>query len=80
MKGNKRGLYPIYYMSKYEKPVWKVLSKDKWLSTNQIKKMLEKEYKKNVNWFVIDKVLHKFLMEEKVERIQHEKIVLWKKR
>jgi len=66
-------------MSKYEKPVWDLLSRTQWASTNELKTKIERKTGKFVNWFLINSVLCGFERQKKVVSIRHERIVLWKR-
>jgi len=65
---------------KYKDLVFKILDKEKWRSTSDIKKQAESSVKKSINWYSIHYVLEDLLKDGKVERIQSNKITLWRKK
>jgi len=67
-------------MSKYQKEVLEILSKDEIKSTNEILKELEKKNKKVINWHLLYGVLRDLNEENKVEKLKAKAGFFWKKK
>lgn len=67
-------------MSKYEKLVLSILSKEKIKSTNEILKELELKSKKAINWHLLYRVLMDLKSRNKVERLESKAGFFWKLR
>lgn len=67
-------------MSKHDKTVLKILSRDEIKSTNEILKELEKEVKKTVNWHALYRILMELQTENKIERLKAKAGFFWKKK
>lgn len=65
--------------SKYEKLVIGVLTKQ-YVSTNAVRNELEKHTRKTISWFLIDKALRNLHAKGSVERIEANRITLWRLR
>lgn len=65
---------------KYDKLVFeKILDEKEWKSTARIKRETETIAKKSINWYTIYYLLENLLREKKVEKIESDNVVLWRK-
>jgi len=67
-------------MSKYEKEILNILSKDTLMSTNEILQILEKKVKKTINWHNLYRRLLELTVENKAERVEAKAGFFWKKK
>jgi len=67
-------------MSKYEKDVLIVLSKDEIKSTNQVLIELEKKVGKIINWHMLHRILMDLKDSGKVERLMAKAGFFWRKK
>ncbi|HLG25042.1 MAG TPA: hypothetical protein VI564_08990 [Candidatus Nanoarchaeia archaeon] len=67
-------------MSKYEKVVLEILSKESIKSTNEIVKELQKKSKKVINWHLVYGILNDLERVNKVERQKAKAGMFWKLR
>lgn len=65
---------------KYDKLVLeKILNDKEWKSTAKIKRETELSAKKSINWYTIYYLLENLLKEKKVEKIESDNVVLWRR-
>jgi len=67
-------------MSKYEKDVLEVLSKDEIKSTNQILKEVEAKAKKVISWHLLHRILRELEEHGKVEKMKAKAGFFWRKK
>ncbi len=67
-------------MSKHEKNVLGILSKNEIKSTNEILKELEEKTKKVINWHLLYRLLRDLSDEGKVEKLKAKAGFFWKKK
>lgn len=67
-------------MSKYEKDIIAILSKDDMKSTNQVLAELQTKTDKKINWHALYRVLMELALTGKVERIQVKAGFFWRKK
>ena len=68
-------------MMAYEELILKILTGKEWLTTNEIKKEVEKALKKNIiNWHTIHRALTRLESNNKVQKIEKQRMILWKKK
>ena len=66
-------------MSKYEKDILNILSKEEIKSTNEILKELEKKSQKIINWHALYRVLSELESKNKIQRLKAKAGFFWKK-
>lgn len=67
-------------MSKYDKDVLEILSKDKIKSTNQVLNELQNKVNKTINWHLLYRALSELERKGKIERLEADAGFFWKKR
>jgi len=66
-------------MSKYEKDIFALLSKEELKSTNEILKDLERKTKKVINWHALYRILMELTVVGKVQRTKTKAGFFWRK-
>ena len=74
---NKNSLYTKVLMGKYRKVALQVMT-HKLQTTNKIRKLMEKKTGKAINWHFLFKVLDRLEEEGKIEKVEANRLFLWK--
>jgi hypothetical protein len=71
---------PIHSMSKHDKDILAILSKDEMKSTNQVLQELQSKTKKAINWHALYRTLMELALDNKAEKIKVKAGFFWKKK